>query len=244
MFVKNQRLHSHSKSAISARLKQQGSSNFLRDFVFGGIDGTITTFAIVSGVTGAGLAYGVILILGIANLLADAFSMAVGNYSATKSDLEKLSYLISVEEEHVAKYPDGEKEELRQILQDYGYKSDALQEATQVIKQSPELWIDLMLQKEYGISSLRPEPTSAAVSTFIAFVLCGSVPLLPFLFQLENAITISALATMLTFFLVGAVRTIWTRRQWWLSGGETLLIGSSAASIAYLVGYVLSRIIE
>jgi len=236
--------HGHSKSDISARISASESGDFLRDAVFGGIDGTVTTFAIVSGVTGAGMPHVVILVLGIANLFADGFSMAVGNYTATKSDKEKLDYLVSVEQDHLARFPAGETEELRQILQGYGYHGKELDAATDTINNSPKLWVDLMLLGEYGISSISPGPIRAAIITFVAFVVCGSIPLLPFLFQMDNAITVSALATVLVFFLVGAGKTVWTRRKWWFSGIETLLTGTSAALIAYYCGYLLAGIVE
>ncbi len=235
--------HGHGKSDIAERISARKSGDFLRDTVFGGIDGTVTTFAIISGVSGAGMSHGVILVLGIANLLADGFSMAVGNYSATKSDLEKLEYLIDVENNHLEHYRAGEVDELRQILAGYGFKGSKLNDATETINSSQRLWVDLMLLGEYGLSSLRPNPTAAAMATFVAFVACGSVPLVPFLLRMENAIVVSSIATALVFFLVGAVKTMWTRRPWWRSGFETLLIGSSAALIAYSCGYFLSGLI-
>jgi len=184
----------------------------------------------------------VILVLGIANLLADGFSMAAGNYSATKSDLEKIDYLTDVEKNHIMRYPGGEEEELRQILIRYGYRDDNLETAVNTIKTSPLLWIDLMLQGEYGTSSVRPEPIGAALVTFASFILCGSVPLLPFLLHMQNAMIVAGLATMVVFFLVGAWKTRWTNRNWWRSGFETLVIGASAAAIAFGCGHLLSSI--
>jgi len=244
MISNNQLRHGHSKSDIAERIATRESGDFLRDIVFGGIDGTVTTFAIVSGVTGAGMSSAVILVLGIANLLADGFSMAVGNYTATKSDREKLDYLLDVEHDHIKRNRDGEMEELRQILQGYGYRDTELDAAADAISLSPKLWIDIMLLGEYGVSSVRPSPVGAAVATFGSFVVCGSIPLLPFLLRMENPIMISALATVIVFFLVGAGKTVWTRRKWWLSGMETLLTGSAAALIAYFCGYLLAGIVE
>jgi len=166
--------------------------------------------------------------------------MAVGNYNATKSELEKLDYLVGVEQNHLAHDPAGEMEELRQILQGYGYRGNELSKAIESINRSPKLWIDLMLLGEYGISSARPNPTRSAVATFISFALCGLIPLLPFLFRVDNAILVSAVATLIVFFLVGAGKTVCTRRKWWRSGVETLFTGAAAASIAYFCGYLLA----
>jgi len=244
MISNDQMHHSHRKADIATRVAARDSGDFVRDIVFGGIDGTVTTFAIVSGVAGAGLAHEVILVLGVANLFADGYSMAAGNYSATKSDLEKLDYLSDVEAQHIQNHPAGESDELGQILEGYGYHGTELELATETIKHSPSLWTDLMLLGEYGISSIRPNPARSAAATFFAFVLCGAVPLLPFLLRPENALTVSAIATLVVFFLVGAGKTVWTRKKWWFSGLETLLIGASAALIAYLCGYLLSGIVH
>lgn len=211
--------------------------------MFGGIDGTVTTFAIVTGVTGAGLSAGVILVLGIANLLADGFSMAASNYSATRSDMEKLDHLVREEQNHIRLHRRGEEEELSQILAGYGYAGPQLDRALASIQESPALWIELMLKGEYGVASIRQSPARAALATWVAFVVCGAVPLLPFLIQAENALTLATVVTGIVFFLVGAIKTRWTQRSWWISGLETLAIGALAAAIAYGCGALLSEIV-
>jgi VIT1/CCC1 family predicted Fe2+/Mn2+ transporter len=93
--------HDHSSEAIRQRLLADNTPNYLRDWVYGGIDGSITTFAIVAGVVGAGLSTKVILILGVANLLADGLSMAASNYSGTKTEVDELARFREIEERHV-----------------------------------------------------------------------------------------------------------------------------------------------
>lgn len=235
--------HGHTRQEIRKRLDVRSSNSSLRDVVFGGIDGTVTTFAIVSGVTGAGFSSNVIFVLGVANLLADGFSMAAGNYSATRADLEKAQYLITVERNHLDNNQAGEKEELREILRRYGFSGKKLQSATRLLSSSEALWLDLMLIWEYGILADEPKPLISAVTTFLAFVICGSVPLLPFLLKLENPILTASVITGMTFFLVGAFKTLWTHRRWWVSGLETLSIGAIAAVIAFLCGEILSKLV-
>ena len=82
--------HSHTREGISERLSQARRPNYLRDWIYGGIDGTVTTFAVVSGVAGAQLSSQVVIILGLANLLADGFSMAASNYSGTKTEIDAV----------------------------------------------------------------------------------------------------------------------------------------------------------
>ena len=99
--------HDHSPEAISRRLAGSPRQNYLRDWVYGGIDGAVTTFAVVAGVVGAGLSARTVLILGAANLLADGFSMAASNYSGTKTEKDDKDRLRAVEERHIDLDPGG-----------------------------------------------------------------------------------------------------------------------------------------
>lgn len=228
--------HGHSPQEIHQRLSQGGRQSPLKDMIYGGIDGAVTTFAIVAGVEGAGLSHGVILALGLANIVADGFSMAASNYSGTKAELDDRKRIVRIEEDHIANHRAGELEELRQILRNRGLSGAVLEQATAAIAQNESHWIDLMLTDEYGLARSEPEPMRAALATFVAFMLAGSVPLLPFAFQLPNPFATSVLATLLTFFLIGAGKSRWSLAKWWRSGAETLLIGGIAATLAYSVG--------
>lgn len=228
--------HGHSPQEIAERINAPPGRGVLRDVVYGGIDGSVTTFAIVAGVAGAGLSPFVIVALGLANVLADGFSMAAGNYSGTKAELDNIRRIRAVEERHIALYPDGEREEVREILAQKGLSGDILIDATTEITSSTENWINLMIEGEYGLGSVDPHPMKAAVATFFAFLVAGMIPLLPFLASVPNAFAISAWMTMAVFFAIGALKSRWSLAPWWRSGIETLLIGGLAALIAYLVG--------
>lgn len=204
--------------------------------IYGAIDGAVTTFAIVAGVEGAGLSHGVILALGAANILADGFSMAASNYSGTKAELDDRQRIRRIEEDHILNHREGELEELRQILAQRGLSGTVLEQATAEISGQRDKWVSLMLTYEYGLSYAEPHPLRAAIATFIAFLLAGAVPLLPFVLGLPNPFEVSIAATLVTFFLIGTGKSRWSLASWWRSGLETLLIGSLAAAIAYLVG--------
>lgn len=228
--------HGHSPQEIARRLSAGQQNGFLKDMIYGGIDGAVTTFAIVAGVEGAGLSPNIIVALGLANIIADGFSMAASNYSGTKAELDDRRRIVQIEESHIADHREGEIEELRQILERRGLAGDVLQQATEVISQSKDKWIGLMLTDEYGLPRDDPHPFRSGMATFVAFLLAGSVPLLPFVLALPSAFEISILATMITFFLIGTGKSYWSLSSWWRSGAETLAIGAMAALLAYGVG--------
>lgn len=186
-------------------------TGFLKDVIHGGIDGAVTTFAIVAGVAGAGLSPSIIVALGLANIIA-------------------------IEESHIADHRDGELEELRQILGQRGLSGAVLVGATAEVSLQKDKWIGLMLTDEYGLTRDAPLPLKAAIATFVAFLLAGSVPLIPFLLALPSAFETSVVATLLTFFLIGSGKSRWSLSSWWRSGLETLTIGATAALLACGVG--------
>jgi VIT1/CCC1 family predicted Fe2+/Mn2+ transporter len=235
--------HEHSRSAIADRLARAPTVSYLRDWVYGGIDGAVTTFAIVAGVVGAELSNRVVLILGAANLVADGFSMAASNYSGTKTEHEELAHLRAVEERHIEAVPEGEREEIRQIFRAKGFAGEYLERAVDVITGDRERWVDTMLTEEYGLPKVVRAPLRAAASTFAAFVLCGAIPLLPFLFQTPGRFEASVIMTALVFFLIGSTKSRWSPVSWWRSGAETMAIGLGAAALAYIVGTLLRSIV-
>jgi VIT1/CCC1 family predicted Fe2+/Mn2+ transporter len=235
--------HSHEPAAIAARLAAGPRTSYLPDAVFGAIDGTVTTFAVVSGAVGADLPARVVIILGIANLLADGFSMAAGNFAAVRAAHEQAEKLRVQEHRHVADYPDGEREEVRQIYRAKGFTGAALERLTGLITSQREAWIDTMLAGEYGLVPNTRSPLRAALTTFLGFVSAGALPLLPFLFGLSHAAVAATAATAVVFALIGSLKSRWTMRTWWASGAETLAIGLGAAVVAYGVGRLLGQLI-
>jgi VIT1/CCC1 family predicted Fe2+/Mn2+ transporter len=230
----------HSPESIAARLSEKKTHSYLGDAVLGAIDGGVTTFAVVSGVVGAGLPHGVIVTLGMANLLADGFSMAVSNFQKSKTDREKIEKFRNIESMHIDQFPEGELEEIRQIFARKGFEGSILDQIVYVISKNRQQWIDTMLTEELGITLESPAPAKAGIVTFLAFAAAGMVPLLPFLFgppviPSEN-LALSAVATALCFFVTGLIKGHVLNRPLYKSGLETLLIGCCAASLAYFVG--------
>ena len=228
--------HGHTPGEVAARIDAPPGRGVLGDVVYGAIDGSVTTFAIVAGVAGAGLSPFIVLALGFANVIADGFSMAVGNYSATKAQADNLARIREIENRHIDRYPDGEKLEVREILRRKGLKGKVLDAATDAIVADREAWIALMVEGEYGLGEIDPRPVRAALATFAAFLAAGLVPLLPFIVLGGEAFHISAVVTLIVFFGIGALKSFWSLAPWWRAGVETLLIGGVAAGLAYGVG--------
>ncbi len=235
----------HTPQAVKDRLSTQPAQNFVRDFVYGAIDGCVTTFAVVAGSVGAELPSVVVVILGFCNLSADGFSMAVGNFLGTKSDLELMRRARRIEERHIDAIPDGETREVREIFRQKGFEGELLDQVTQVIISDRKLWIETMLREEWGLSGVLPSPVKAALVTFFSFVFVGLLPLLPFILPMgpgttqQTLFTASAVLTAATFFGIGAMKSHLVAERWWRSGLETLLMGGGAALVAYFVGVLL-----
>lgn len=231
--------HEHSAESIRARLAAGPRLSYVRDWIYGGIDGSVTTFAIVSGVVGAELSPAVILVMGFANLVADGFSMAASNYMGTRAEIEDLEHLKAVENRHIDVAPEGEREEVRQIYEEKGFAGDELARVVDLITADRKRWVQTMLTEEYGLPREVRSPWLAGASTFSAFLVCGLAPLLPFLFGLTDAFGYSTLLTGAVFFAIGSIKSKWSTVPWWRSGLETLLVGSAAAGLAYVIGALL-----
>ena len=231
--------HGHSPEEIAARVAAPPGRGLLRDAFYGAIDGTVTTFAIVAGVAGAGLSPLIIVVLGLANVLADGFSMAAANYSGAKAEQDNAHRIRRIEERHIRENPRGEWMEVREILSQKGLQGDVLDQATDAITQNRDNWIAMMMEGEYGLGGIDPNPLRAATATFVAFLVAGLIPLAPFLLKLDSAFAVSAWTTMGVFFAIGGFKSIWSLAPWWRSAAETMLIGGAAAGLAYGVGSLL-----
>ncbi|MGB2691639.1 MAG: VIT1/CCC1 transporter family protein, partial [Thermodesulfobacteriota bacterium] len=187
-------------------------SKYLPDFVYGGIDGSVTTFAIVAGVTGASLTPSIVLILGFANLFADGFSMAVGNYLSTKSKREYADKIRKSEEDSIANIPEEETQEIREIFSEKGFSGQQLDDAVEIITSNQDVWVDTMMKDEFGIFEDQTSPLKSAFVTFLSFNLIGFIPLLAYVLSYfsdsfrSNTFTFSIILTSIAFFIVGSVK--------------------------------------
>lgn len=221
---------------------------YLGDLVYGGLDGVVTTFAIVSGVAGASLGSDVILILGLANLLADGFSMASGAYLSTKSGQEYYQREFERETWEIEHFPEGERAELLELYRGRGYGEDEAEQLVGIQARQPERWVRAMMVDELGMLPDERKPLTSGAATLAAFVLAGSLPLVVFVAGLfvpiddRTAFLVSLLLTGVALFSLGAAKVFVTQRNPVRSGLEMLAVGGLAAAVAYGVGAFLKGI--
>lgn len=237
----------HSPDRINAahEAHKTESGAYIGEAVYGALDGIVTTFAVVAGVAGARLSSSVVLILGFANLVGDGLSMGVGSYLSTKSRREYEKSERARERWEIEHYPEGEIEEIREIYRRKGFKGDDLDRAVAVITADKDIWLNIMMSEELGIIEEDNHPFFNGLSTFLAFITAGIIPLLffvlaMFLPQLSHySFAASMILTIIALFAVGSLRVLVTQAIWWKSGIEMLLVGGATAVGAYLVGYLL-----
>lgn len=226
---------------VGARHQGLGNSGGLRAAVFGVNDGLVSILCLVTGVAGAAVSSVTILLTGTAGLLAGAFSMAAGEYLSMRSQREMFEYQIGLERAELAQYPEEETEELALIYLARGVPEDEAKALAQRMTADLELGLDTLAREELG---LNPDelgsPWRASVSSFLAFCMGGIIPLLPFLFGVQQkALQASVFLTALALFSVGAALSLFSGRNAWWGGLRMLLIGSAAGAITYLIGSML-----
>ncbi len=240
--------HDPKRIANAAEKHGGASSQYLGDMVFGGLDGIITTFAVVSGVAGAQLSPHIVLIMGLANLFADGFSMATGAYLSAKSDQEYYQRERQREAWEVDHFPEGERAELLEMYRNQGHSEEDARVLVAIKTKDKEQWVNTMMLEELQMIPETSKPLVSAAATLASFVIAGAVPLLVYLLGLlfpipaNISFPVSLGLSALALFGLGAAKVLVTERNPWKSGLEMLLVGGLAAGVAYLVGALLKGI--
>ena len=230
----------------------------IEDFVYGATDGAVTTFAIVAGVVGASLSPSVVLILGFANLFADGFSMAIGNYLSAKSRIEYVERQRKREEWEVENISAQKIKEIKDIYSNKGFRGELLESIAKVITSKRKVWVDTMMEEKIGLAGNNNEnPIYKAITTFFAFYLVGLIPLIPFIYvyfvyfdlshsinKIDNVFLYSIIFTAISFFSIGLVKGKVVNKSPVRSGLNTLIIGGIAAAVAFLVGSLLGAYVK
>lgn len=226
-----------------------GLQHYLREFVYGGIDGAVTTFAVVAGAVGANLDPAIIIILGFANLLADGFSMSVGAYLSAKSDQENFDKHKAVEYWEVDNLPEKERQEIEEIYAEKGFKGELLQQVVDVITSDRDRWVDEMMKDELQMMEETKSPFKIGLATLISFILVGFIPLMIYVYDYFqdtrfDVFLWTSIFTGLAFAAVGWMKSYVNQTNIFKSVGETLGLGLLAAMVAYFVGDFLESLIN
>ena len=209
----------------------------LRAGVFGVNDGLVSNTCLVMGVAGAAVEPGVIVLTGVAGLLAGAFSMAAGEFISMLSQRELFEHQIAQERDELERYPEEEAEELALIYQARGIPLDEARDVAKKLIANPEKALDTLAREELG---LNPDdlgsPLGAALSSFVAFAIGASLPLLPFLWGAAHGVLIAAAVSGGALFVVGSLLSLFSGKSAFLGGARMLAIGAAAAAATYLIG--------
>ena len=222
---------------IGKRHQSGAAGNALRAGVFGVNDGLVSNAALIYGVAGAGTEPSVILLTGVAGLLAGAFSMASGEYVSVRAQREMFEYQIGLERDELEKYPQEEAAELALIYAAKGMDPVEARRLADTLMQDPERALDTLAREELG---LNPDelgsPWTAAISSFSAFTAGAALPLLPFVFGAGDALAVSIGLTAAGLFAVGASMSLFTGRRALVSGLRMLGIGGGAGLATWFIG--------
>ena len=241
--------HSRFSQAYQKHLQEEHKastiSSYLKEIVYGGIDGIITTFAVVSsftGATGSGTALYpmiVVLLFGLANLFGDATSMGLANFLSTRSEHKLYKKELKKELHEITHNPEFEKEESMEILVNKGMSKEDAKQFVDLYSKYPQYWAEFMMQYEVKLPTPENESSAKnAIATFSSFIFFGFIPLIPYVFGIEinNLFLLSTGFSAAALILLGILRGRITIEPLWLSITETVALGSIAAVIAYIVG--------
>jgi VIT1/CCC1 family predicted Fe2+/Mn2+ transporter len=217
-------------------------SGTFRAAIFGVSDGLVSNVSLIMGVAGAGVDNSIILVAGLAGLLAGAFSMGAGEYISMRAQREVLERLIALERHELQLFPDEERRELAAIYQGKGLPADLSMQLATAVMNDPEVALDTHAREELGLD---PEeglgsPWGAAVASFLMFAFGAAVPLVPFLFtEGTSAVIASAIASAIVLFVVGAGISVLTGKSLFVSGLRQVAVGALASIVTYTVGSLL-----
>jgi len=227
------------------------AGHYIKSIVFGGLDGIITTFAIVSGVAGANLSTEVMLVLGFANLLADAISMGFGDYLSSQAEIDFGIGERKREEWEMENFEEGELQEMIDIYTDKGFSSEDANLILKTMIKNRSFFLDHMMVQELGILPVQDgsSPAKNGVVTTLSFIIFGSMPLFAFLllqlFDLpfDVEFTVACVLTIVTLLILGIVKSrLVVGDSPLLSALKVSVNGVVAAGAAYLIGYGLGKV--
>jgi len=220
------------------RIHSVGGGSSLRDAMLGLNDGLVAAFAVTSGVAGAFSASKIVVMAGLAEMLGGAVSMGLAAFASTRAHREFYRSEEQRERDEIRRWPEHERDEIRSIYRDKGFSGPLLDQIVLHITADPTRWRGVMMREELGFGAeVMEPPLRSALTVGGTYLIGAAVPLLPYLaVEPSFGILISALATIVALFVVGAAKTVLTARPWWRSGLESMMVGAVAALVTYSVG--------
>jgi VIT1/CCC1 family predicted Fe2+/Mn2+ transporter len=236
------RLLPHPGPTEGGEVRGGGRSGALRAAIFGVNDGLVSNLSLIFGVAGAGVDNEVVVLAGVAGLVAGAFSMSSGEYISVRVQREVFERLIHLEAHEIGSDPEAERLELEELYVRKGLPRDLSEQLSTELMKDPELALATHAREELGLDPQEGlgSPIAAAGSSFVMFAVGAFIPLVPFLVSSGTAAVVaSAVLSGLALFGVGAAMSYLTGRPWLYSGLRMLGIGGAAAAITYFVGKAL-----
>lgn len=235
----------HGSDSVYSRFQE-----YLGEFVYGGIDGSVTTFAVVAGASGAGLDSSIVIILGFANLFADGFSMSVGAYLSTKSERDTYEKHKRIEYWEVENMAEQERKEVRDIFREKGFEGELLDKVVSVITADKDRWVETMMKNELEMIPSNKNPLAVGAMTFCSFIIVGFIPLLVYVLDYfsgignANTFLYASTLTFIAFVFIGFLKSYVNETSRIKGIVETVLLGAIAAGVAYWVGDFLEKLIH
>ena len=245
------------EKALQEHLEQEHHQSPLQDYfkevIYGGIDGIVTTFAVVAGFSGAALSndmttqltFMVVLLFGLANLFADAASMGLGNFLSVRSEKDLYNVARRKEKYEIENNADLEYEETITIMIQKGFTEEQATQLADIYRSNDAYWLDFMMTHELEMPDPRGEnPILTGTATFISFMIFGAIPLLPFIFMESGdaalAFKLSSIGTFFALVTLGLLKWRVIGSRFWASLLEVVLVGGTAAVLAFVVGSFFS----
>ncbi len=226
----------------------QKFGDYIGEFVYGGIDGAVTTFAVVAGAVGAGFSDKVIVVLGIANLIADGFSMSIGAYLSSKSEHDR--YLLHRRRVLKRLAGKGASELIARAYKKRGFSDKTIKDIVADSKKDATATANAVMQDEYGMIIENRSAVKIGAMTYASFILVGLIPLAAYLIdtifdlELEHLFLASCILTGLGFVVIGLMKSHVTESNKTKAVAETLLLGLIAAVLSFVLGSFLERLIS
>ena len=235
-----------SSAHIEPHIKE---SSYIRDLVFGFGDGINTSLGIVAGVGGAQIMADIVILAALVGMFTGAKAMAVQNYLAVKSQMEILESEIKREEFEIENVPEKERQEIVDIYTAKGFQGDELKKIVDKITSNKDVWLKTMLTEELGLNlEILGSPLRGALVMFGAFLLGGVLPILPYfavkagLISSGASIAISIGVSVVSSFVVGAIKARMAKKNWIKGGIEMAGLGTGIALVGYGIGSELGKV--